>query len=428
MNDESVKNIKFIRPDGTFKIYDTSTGSKAYSEFKKDFRESTAKVEKMGKFKECKVVVESSGSRSKLNGFKFSDFGVADDFDSDSKTIVIKESVIKNTAPEDPTSKKKLNESKVVKESTVSIPDPKDNGTKGITLELGEVDPVKQVQALLASMNKYNGFEKDKPNADFSVDAGVSTYPDIKDTVKVSDEVVTEAEGDDEPDPFAGGDDAGGGGDDAGGGGDAGGDADPFGGGDDAGGGDAGEGGPDAGGEGGDPFGGGDAGGGDAGGGDAGGDPFGGGDAAGDAGGDEGGDMGADGGDESAGEPGAPDAVNTDAQGNEKSQYNINVTRPFNSEDSFDLNEEEQKEFFGKIDQLVKIPDMDNYSLYLYQITPENMNLDDVHYIEALYQLSVKLGLLEDIYADSNLLEKYNSYKYSVVKDGEGSEEDELNV
>ena len=68
---------------------------------------------------------------------------------------------------------------------------------------------------------------------------------------------------------------------------------------------------------------------------------------------------------------------------------------------------------------MVKIPDMDNYSLYLYQITPENMNLDDVHYIEALYQLSVKLGLLEDVYADSNLLEKYNSYKYSIVKDGE---------
>ena len=70
---------------------------------------------------------------------------------------------------------------------------------------------------------------------------------------------------------------------------------------------------------------------------------------------------------------------------------------------------------------------MDNYSLYLYQITPDNLNLDDVHYIEALYQLSVKLGLLEDTYADSNLLEKYNSYKYSVIKNGEeedgGSEE-----
>ena len=71
---------------------------------------------------------------------------------------------------------------------------------------------------------------------------------------------------------------------------------------------------------------------------------------------------------------------------------------------------------------------MDNYSLYLYQITPDNMNLDDVHYIEALYQLSVKLGLLEDVYADSNLLEKYNSYKYSVVKNGENNEEDELKV
>ena len=97
----------------------------------------------------------------------------------------------------------------------------------------------------------------------------------------------------------------------------------------------------------------------------------------------------------------------------------MNVTRPFNSDEDFTLNEEEQKEFFGKIDQLVKIPDMDNYSLYLYQITPENMNLDDVHYIQALYDLSVKLGLLEDVYADSNLLEKYSSYKYSVVKDGE---------
>lgn len=83
------------------------------------------------------------------------------------------------------------------------------------------------------------------------------------------------------------------------------------------------------------------------------------------------------------------------------------------------MNEEEQKEFFGKIDQLVKIPDMDNYALYLYQITPENVNLDDVHYITSLYELSVKLGLLEDIYADSNLLDKYSSYKYSVLKDGE---------
>ena len=120
--------------------------------------------------------------------------------------------------------------------------------------------------------------------------------------------------------------------------------------------------------------------------------------------------------------------MNTDAQGNPKSQYNINVTRPFNTDDDFSLNEEEQKEFFGKIDQLVKIPDMDNYSLYLYQITPENMNLDDVHYIQALYDLSVKLGLLEDVYADSNLLEKYNSYKYSVMKKGEDDEGGEFKV
>ena len=90
------------------------------------------------------------------------------------------------------------------------------------------------------------------------------------------------------------------------------------------------------------------------------------------------------------------------------------------------MNEEEQKEFFGKIDQLVKIPDMENYSLYLYQITPENVNLDDVHYITALYELSVKLGLLEDIYADSNLLEKYSSYKYSVLKKGEEGGELEI--
>ena len=33
--------------------------------------------------------------------------------------------------------------------------------------------------------------------------------------------------------------------------------------------------------------------------------------------------------------------MNTDAQGNPKSQYNINVTRPFNVDDNFSLNEEE---------------------------------------------------------------------------------------
>ena len=412
MNDPGVKSIKFIRNDGTFKLYDLSNGSEAYSQFKGDFRECTEKAAKE-KFAEYKVKFESANARSRLNGFKFSDFGMDDDFDSESRTIVIRESVIKET-PDKPTSKKKVSEPQVVEESAIDgvqkNPEP-----NGFTVELDKKDPLEEVKALLASMNKYNGVEPKKPdNQDGSIDAGVSTYPDVKDTVKTSDDVVTEADddeggGDDsgggDADPFAGGDDAGGGGDDAGGGA-----ADPFGGGGDEGGGDAAG---DAGGGDADPFGGGggdDAGGGDAGGGDAGG---------GDAGADAGGDAAGAEEDPSAGEPAPDDAVNTDAEGNPKSQYNINVTKPFNTDDDFSLNEEEQKEFFGKIDQLVKIPDMDNYSLYLYQITPENMNLDDVHYIQALYDLSVKLGLLEDIYADSNLLEKYSSYKYSVLKDGE---------
>ena len=422
MNDSSVKNIKLVRTDGTFKIYDTvSDPSKAYSEFKQDFRETTSKAEKeIGEFKEFKVVVETSGARSTLNGFKFSDFGMADDFDSDNKTIVIKESLVKDV-PEKPDCKKKVSDSVVVEESTLDgiAKNPEPNG---FTLELDIVDPAEQVKSLLASMNKYNGVEDKKIDdiQDGSIADGVTTYPDT--------EVVQEAEGDEDD---AGGDDAGGG------------EADPFAGGGAAGGADepdpfaddAAEGGTDEA----DPFAGGaeGGGGGDEGGADA--DPFAGGgdDAAGGEGGGGGGDVaaagdaGAEAGavdagqGEAEGDPAPDDAVNTDAQGNPMSQYNINVTRPFNVDDNFSLNEEEQKEFFGKIDQLVKIPDMDNYSLYLYQITPENMNLDDVHYIQALYDLSVKLGLLEDTYADSNLLEKYSSYKYSVIKNGEegGSEE-----
>ena len=405
MNNPEVKNIKFVRTNGTFKIYDTSKGSEAYASFKNDFKETTDEAKKQ-KVKGLKVTVESARSKSKLSGFKFSDFGMPDDFDSDSKTIVIKESIVKDV-PEEPTSKKKVNESSI--EGLEKSPEP-----NGFTLELDKKDPMDEVNALLASMNKYNGVEPTKVEPtkvddpqDGATSTGVTTYPDV--------EVVQEAEGDEGGDD-AGGDDAGGGdadpfagggGDDAGGG-DAGGDADPFaGGGDDAGGG--GDAGGDAAAE--DPFAGGD----DAGGGGGDADPFA------DAGA-EGGDAGAEdpaAGDDPTGEPAPDDAVNTDAQGTPKSQYNINVTEPFNVNDDFSLNDEEQKEFFGKIDQLVKIPDMDNYSLYLYQITPENMNLDDVHYIEALYELSVKLGLLEDVYADSNLLEKYNSYKYSVVKDGE---------
>ena len=503
LNDPSVKTIKFVSESGEVKTYETAKGSSAYADFKKDFKESTSNA--VGKCAGYKVTIES-GNKSNLKGFKFSNFGMNDDFDSTSKTVVIKESWTKFT-PEDGDSKKKSDESELKTESTslgaaepldailadanLTVTNPKDGeytvmfakGFKGpsealgnsgwgvynyvknlvgdetfkamntpsvfddsiklyldkkapfsesFTLELDKQDPSAKVKELVASINKYGG-HMDIPDFDAAVSTGVSTYPDVKDTVDVdkkvvdgekiatddekakTEDVVTEAEGDEEADPFAGGgDDAGG--DDAGG--DAGGgEADPFA---DAGGGeggDAGAEGGDAGGEA-DPFAGGDDAGGE--GGDAGADAAGGADAA--------ADPAADGGDEAVGEPAAPDAVNTDAQGNEKSQYNINVTKPFNSDNDFNLNEEEQKEFFGKIDQLVKIPDMDNYSLYLYQITPENMNLDDVHYIEALYQLSVKLGLLEDVYADSNLLEKYNSYKYSIVKDGEQENNEELQV
>ena len=150
MNDESVKNIKFIRPDGTFKIYATSTGSKAYADFKKDFKESTEKLSKDGGFKECKVVVESSGRKSRLSGFKFSDFGMADDFDSDSRTIIIKESIIKDV-PDKPDGKSETDESIV--EDVVS----KDPEPNGFTVELDKKDPIEQVKSLLASMNKYNG-------------------------------------------------------------------------------------------------------------------------------------------------------------------------------------------------------------------------------------------------------------------------------
>ena len=429
INDPGVKEIKFVSESGEVKTYYTNAGSSAYAAFKKDFRESTTKCAKVADIVSYKVTFESADSRSHLNGYKFSDFGMDDDFDSTSKTIVIKESVkrLLSTNGGD-NSKETSTKKEPVKESTddvdarfdtttVDAKTPSENPEpSGFTLEVGELNPEDEVKSLLASMNKYDVV---KPNdiQDGSISDGVTTYPDA--------EVVQEAEGDEE-----------GGGDDAGG--DAGADADPFA--DDAGGG-----GDDAG-DAGDPFAD-DAGGGDDAGGDAGGgedaDPFADGgegdDAAGDAGGGDAG-GGADaadagGGGDAAADPNSPEGepapespVNTDAQGEPKSQYNINVTEPFNVNDDFSLNEEEQKEFFGKIDQLVKIPDMDNYSLYLYQITPENMNLDDVHYIQALYELSVKLGLLEDVYADSNLLEKYNSYKYSVVKDGENKEDEDFKV
>ena len=344
MNDSSVKYIKFVRADGTFKMYDTSRASESYAAFKKDFRESTDRMAGQ-ECDEFKVVVE--GRNSTLNGYKFSDFGISDDFDSTSRTVYIKESIVRSEPPK-PTKK--------VEESSEKPEDIKKKSSENLVsesldLELDVVDPLQQVKSILSSMNKYNGVDtttKIDDLQDGSIADGVSTYPDVK-----NDDLVQEAEGDEE----GGGDDAGGGGDDAGGA-----DADPFAGGDDAGGG-----GDDA-----DPF----AGGGDEGGADAGGDPFAGGDEGGgeadpfagggdDAGGAKGGaggdvaaagDAGAEAGaadagqGEAEGEPAPEEAVNTDAQGNPMSQYNINVTRPFNVDDDFSLNEEEQKEFFGKID------------------------------------------------------------------------------
>ena len=436
INDPSVKRVVFVSESGEKKVYDTSVGSTAYADFKRDFRESTDKCANGTDIVGYKVTFESSNAKSNRRGFKFSDFGLADDFDAESRTLVIRESVTRvssngGNGKETSTKKETVTESSEdvdarFSDTTVDAKSPETNPEPtGFELEIGELDPKKEIEGLLKSMNKFNGVEQEKPeDGDGTIDSGVSTYPDVGNDEPKDDSVVTEAEGDEGGDDAAGGDDAGGG------------DADPFGGGDDAGGGD--EGGDDA-----DPFGGGDDAGGDAGG-DA--DPFAGDDEGGEAGGDAGGDAEAEGGDAEAeggdatgdaaasdsddatGEPAPESPVNTDAQGNPKSQYNINVTRPFNVDDEFSLNEDEQKEFFGKIDQLVKIPDMDNYSLYLYQITPENMNLDDVHYIQALYELSVKLGLLEDVYADSNLLEKYNSYKYSVVKNGEENQDGEFKV
>ena len=432
MNDPSVKEIVFVSESGEKKTYYTNSGSAAYVAFKKDLRESTDKCAKIADLVGYKVTFESSMAKSNRRGFKFSDFGMDDDFDSASRTLVIKESVTRvsrggddnrETSTKKEVVKESIEESSDARFSTTTV-DAKtskaDPEPSGFELEVGDLDPKKEVEDLLNSMNRYNGQEKDKPkDGDGTIDTGVSTYPDVPEPKKQEmngadsgEEIVKEAEGDEGGDDAGGEDDAGGGDDpfaggddDAGGGDDAGGDADPFAGGED------------------------DAGGGD----DA--DPFAGGEDEGEAGaeGDEG--AGAEGGadagtkgSDATDEPAPESPVNTDAQGNPKSQYNINVTTPFNVNDNFALNEEEQKEFFGKIDQLVKIPDMDNYSLYLYQITPENMNLDDVHYIQALYDLSVKLGLLEDVYADSNLLEKYNSYKYSVMKKGEDNEGGEFKI
>ena len=421
LNESDVKEIVFIEGKNK-KVYDINNGSSSYSQFKKDVRESTGNARKMFKesndktTKTYNMVVEFS-KKSKLNGYKMSDFGGIDT----PQRVVTFNVVKENTSPKP--IKKIEKESNFKDGDKVSVDNvvPKKTITEStlvnesLVLEMDVVNPEDQIKALVASMNKFTSGKPEtspltKPNAN------VSTTP-VSIFGMPEQEVVAEAEDDeegaDEADPFAT-DDAGG--DEDGG---DGGETDPFatddtgegeGGGDDVGG-DDGES---------DPFadGGGD-GGGDVGGDATGGDNVGGGD-----------DASTEDKDEPTGEPAPEPAINTDAQGNQKSQYNINVTKAFNVDDTFELNEDEQKEFFGKIDQLVKIPDMENYALYLYQITPDNVNLDDVHYINALYELSVKLGLLEDVYADSNLLEKYSSYKYSVVKNGEEGEngQDEFTI
>lgn len=107
LNDPSVKEIKFVSESGNVKTYETSKGSSAYADFKKDFKESTSNA--VGKCASYKVKIESGGN-STLKGYKFSNFGMNDDFDSTSKIVLIKESWTK-FAPEDGDNKKKFDES-----------------------------------------------------------------------------------------------------------------------------------------------------------------------------------------------------------------------------------------------------------------------------------------------------------------------------
>lgn len=129
LNDPSVKEIKFVSESGNVKTYETAKGSEAYADFKKDFRETTANA--TGKFAEYKISVKS-GFKSNRDGFKFSSFGLDDDFDSESKTIIFRESVKKLVSPDD-TTKKKV-EPTIVNESEVKLPEvPNDTETCGLT-------------------------------------------------------------------------------------------------------------------------------------------------------------------------------------------------------------------------------------------------------------------------------------------------------
>lgn len=107
MNNPDVTEIRFKDIDGNTRTYYTNAGSSAYSQFKKDFKESTSSIgsDKAGEYK---VMVES-GQKSTLRGYKFSDFGMSDDFDSTSKVITISSTFTESSPDPD---------KKVVKEET----------------------------------------------------------------------------------------------------------------------------------------------------------------------------------------------------------------------------------------------------------------------------------------------------------------------
>ena len=114
-----------------------------------------------------------------------------------------------------------------------------------------------------------------------------------------------------------------------------------------------------------------------------------------------------------------PDQTNvTGEQPNnpETDKFDVGVDKPVNDNaDDIKLTDDEQEQLFTKINLLSKVPDLVNYGKYLYNITPENVDLNDIHYINTLYDLSVKLGLLTDEFENNNLLAKYDRYTFSVL-------------
>ena len=136
MNDSNVKYIKFVRADGTFKMYDTSRASESYAAFKKDFRESTDRMAGQ-ECDEFKVVVE--GRNSTLNGYKFSDFGISDDFDSTGRTVYIKESIVRS---EPPKPMKKVDKESSEKSEDIKKKSSENLVIESLDLELDVVDPL----------------------------------------------------------------------------------------------------------------------------------------------------------------------------------------------------------------------------------------------------------------------------------------------